>query len=202
MTTRWTPNRHPLEDVFEDYAFERLRPLETSDFEEHLLVCEKCQDTLATTDEYIRLMKTAIAAGVGERLPARARSFQFFPQRGMRGHAVAVAMVCLIVLAVLPFWWRPFAGPQTVVLAAYRAGGASAFARCPAGRPVELKIDLSDLPPASQYRVEVVDSAGHRVWLGRTPANLTSGLSAGTYWVRLSTDDGRPLREFGLVASR
>ena len=66
MTTRWTFDRHPPEDAFEDYAFDRLSPEDTSDFEEHLLVCEKCQQTLAETDDYVRLMKSATAAYVAE----------------------------------------------------------------------------------------------------------------------------------------
>jgi hypothetical protein len=59
-------------------------------------------------------------------------------------------------------------------------------------------IDLKDVRPAAGYRVEIVDVTGHRVWFGGTPARLTKGLSTGSYWVRLSTDTGEPLREFGL----
>ena len=61
VTMKIMPNRHPHEDVFEDYAFERLCAQELVDFEEHLLICEKCQTTLANTDEHIRLMKAAAA---------------------------------------------------------------------------------------------------------------------------------------------
>jgi hypothetical protein len=38
VTMKMMPNRHPHEDVFEDYAFEAIRT-ELIDFEEHLLVC-------------------------------------------------------------------------------------------------------------------------------------------------------------------
>jgi hypothetical protein len=46
--------------------------------------------------------------------------------------------------------------------------------------------------------VEIVDATGRRVWFGGTPARLTKGLPPGVYWVRLSTDKGESLREYGL----
>src|SRR6202041_2246228 len=54
-------NEHPLEEDFEEYAFNRLPEERCAQFEEHLLVCGRCQDQLARTDEYILLMKQAAA---------------------------------------------------------------------------------------------------------------------------------------------
>ena len=88
--------------------------------------------------------------------------------------------------------------PQDVVLDAYRGAASEA----PAGQPLDLKIDLKDLPQAAGYRVEVVDATGRRVWSGGTPARLTKGLSPGLYWVRLSTNTGEPLREYGISVVR
>ena len=61
MTTKLTliPNKHPHEDAFEKYAFDRLSSQEAADFEEHLLICEQCRSTLTQTDEFIRLMKAS-----------------------------------------------------------------------------------------------------------------------------------------------
>jgi hypothetical protein len=199
VTIMWTPVRHPPEDVFEDYSFGRLRLAAVSDFEEHLLICEACQHLLAKTDDYICLMKAAAAEYVAEsrilpyQIPVRAH--------GLRLNAIAAAVLLLTCLTALLSWRSPLGDPKTVFLEAYRAGGVSAFARCPAGRPLDLKIGLTDVQPSSGYRVEVVDTVGHRVWFGWTPARLTKGLRPGTYWVRLSTDTGESLREFGLVAS-
>jgi hypothetical protein len=50
---------HPAEDTLEEYAFNRLAEEEAAPLEEHLLVCSICQDRLAASDEYIRLMKAA-----------------------------------------------------------------------------------------------------------------------------------------------
>jgi len=205
VITLWNPDRHPDEDVFENYAFDRLRLEEANDLEEHLLLCERCQNTLAETDDYIRLMKAATAAYVAECGPefknvlAQPPRFRDY---GLGWNALAAAVLLLTCLTALPSWRTPLGDPQTVRLEAYRTGGASALTRCPAGRALDLKIDLTDIPPASGYRVEVVDATGLRVWFGGTPARLTKGLAPGTYWVRLSTDTGQQLREFGIVATR
>ena len=186
-----TPNEHPDEDVFENYVFHRLSDTEVADFEEHLLICEECQRTLAQTDDHIRLMKAATAAYITEHkgsLPAR------FHERGLRWNTAAAAIILLTCLTAL-LSLRPSLGEmQTVSLDAFRGGATEA----PAGQPLELKIDLKDLPPAEGYRVEIVDATGKRVWFGGTPARLTKGLSPGIYWVRLSTDNDQRLREYGL----
>jgi hypothetical protein len=185
------PNPHPDEDVFEDYAFDRLSEKKTADFEEHLLVCERCQDKFVQVDEYVRLMKAATAAYVTEHgLPPRTR------ERGLRWNAAAAAVLLLTCLTALLSWRTPSGEPKTVALDAYRGGVSEA----PAGQPLDLKIDLKDVRPAAGYRVEIVDSAGRRLWFGGTPARLTQGLAPGVYWVRLSTDTGEALREYGLHA--
>ena len=84
------------------------------------------------------------------------------------------------------------------MLDAYRGGTSEA----PAGKPLDLKIDLKDVPPAAGYRVEIVDATGQRVWFGGTPALVTQGLIPGIYWVRLSTDSGDLVREYGLRTSK
>jgi hypothetical protein len=68
--------------------------------------------------------------------------------------------------------------------------------------PLDLKIDLTDVQPAAGYRIEVVAATGRRLWFGGTPARLRKGLAPGTYWVRLSTDTGELLREYGLTVVR
>jgi hypothetical protein len=190
------PNRHPHEDVFEDYAFERLCAQELVDFEEHLLICEKCQTTLANTDEHIRLMKAAAAAYMAENSRPSAR-------RGLRRNVAAAAVLLLTCLTALLSLRSPPRDPQAIQLEAYRGKVSVA----PAGVPLDLKIDLPKLDlkderPATAYRVEIVNGTGRRVWFGGTPVCLTEGLAPGTYWVRLSSDTGELLREFGLRAEK
>jgi hypothetical protein len=59
---KWRLCTHPDEDLFEDYSFDRLSEQETAIFEEHLLVCQQCQKTLASAEDYIGLMKGATLA--------------------------------------------------------------------------------------------------------------------------------------------
>jgi hypothetical protein len=194
VTMKIMPNRHPHEDVFEGYAFDRLSAQELIDFEEHLLICEKCQSTLAKTDEYIRLMKAATAAYIAE-------SSSPLRRRGLRRNVAAAAVLLLTCLTALLSLRTPPGDPHTIQLEAYRGKVSVA----PAGVALNLKIDLPKLElkderPAAAYRVEVVDGTGRRVWFGGVPVYLTGGLAAGTYWVRLSSDTGELLREFGIRA--
>jgi hypothetical protein len=177
------PKGHPAEETFEQYAFRRLPEKDVSDLEEHVLICEECQCTLAETWEYVQLMKVATAA--------RAPQFR---RRGLWWNAAAAALLLLTCLSALLSWKKPSSEPATVVLVAYRG----AVSEASAGRPLDLQIDLEDAPPAAACRVEVVDSSGNRMWFGGMPARLTNGLPAGMYWVRLATDRGELLREYGL----
>jgi len=54
---------HISEDRLEEYAFNRLSEPESAEVEEHLLVCEDCQELVGNIDEYIRLSRTPIAPG-------------------------------------------------------------------------------------------------------------------------------------------
>ncbi len=196
---RRNPNGHLHEDVFEEYIFGRLSEDDVVSFEKHLLICEECQAALDNSAQYVQLMKAATAACVRDSsviCPPRFR----LPNHSLRRNAAAAAVLLLMSLSAL-FSWRTTGGdPKPVVLESYRAGSPSTMPQAPAGQPLDLKIDLRDLPTASGYRVEVVDSSGRRVWFGGTPARLTKGLAPGTYWIRLFTESGELLREFGLRA--
>ena len=56
-----TTNGHLLEQVLEQYSFNRLSEVDTETVEEHVLVCATCQIVLQDIDEYILLMKAAMA---------------------------------------------------------------------------------------------------------------------------------------------
>lgn len=197
MKLTFKPIIHPDEDVLENYAFDRLSGKETSGFEEHLLVCEECRNTLAETDDYVRLMKAGTAAYVTE-YDAGPLSHVRVREPGLRWNCAAAAVLALACLIALISWRTPLGDPHAIVLNALRGSFPSDVSQAPAGQPLNLQIDLKDVRQATGYRVEVVDATGHRVWFGGTPARVTKGLPPGVYWVRLSTDAGEPLREYGL----
>jgi methionine-rich copper-binding protein CopC len=120
-----------------------------------------------------------------------------------------VAAALLFVVTGTTVAWRlespaSIAPVATVKLIALRGGDEDA-ARAPAGRPLELLFNRTDLAEDLSYRAEVVDSSGHQMWTGNTriadqslSIQVNRPLRAGAYWVRLYTSAGQLLREFGL----
>ena len=53
---------HIPEAIFDEFAMEMLCEDDCALWEEHLLVCEACQDRLAEVDEYIQVVRDAAAA--------------------------------------------------------------------------------------------------------------------------------------------
>jgi hypothetical protein len=94
VTIQWTRDRHPHEDLFEEYALDRLSEEETPDFEEHLLICEQCQNTLAKTDEYISVMKAATRAYVTRPVKNPSPLIRF-ADSGLRWNVAAAAVLLL-----------------------------------------------------------------------------------------------------------
>lgn len=54
-------DEHPFRDELEAYALGRCAPDDLERIENHLLICERCQDEVSQTDEYRRAMKGAVA---------------------------------------------------------------------------------------------------------------------------------------------
>jgi hypothetical protein len=60
---------HPSSEELEAYSLGSSSDADLEIVEEHLLICERCQNELALTDQYIRAMKKATAAPeTGKRL--------------------------------------------------------------------------------------------------------------------------------------
>jgi hypothetical protein len=195
----YSTHGHPTPETLEEYAFQRLSEADTEGLEEHLLVCGKCQHSLAEIDEYILLMKVATA---------RPQEPVYYGP-GLPGWLYATGGIALSMAVVLAIalWPASHAGPvQSVQLLALR-GGDQAINHIRAGQPVDLKVDLSGLPhEETRYRVEVVTATGVPDWAGEigdpqsaAPVHLAQGLPAGVYWVRLYAR-GELLREFGVRA--
>ena len=185
---------HPSEDQLEEYAFGRLHDPQAAPLEEHLLICVSCQDRLHEVDEYIRLMKTAAALE-----PRRATTGWRF----WIGAAALCASAILVLIMMVPR--IPAGKPVPVSLVAFRGGVEMAHAK--AGRRLDLTIDLSDVSPSPAYRVQVVDAVGKEEWGGSAAASggklvvhVSRSLDRGVHWVRLSSERGELLREFGLRA--
>jgi hypothetical protein len=204
VKVKFTLDEHPDADTLEEYAFGRLPEALSDNLEEHLLLCHRCQSALAEVDEYILLMKYATAQLAPNWRGSRLES-GWAGSRWLRvGMGATVAMAVLAALAL----WPPRGSPVTnsVPLVALRGGDLAAIAHAPGG-PLDLMIDVSDLPEVKRFRLEVVNAAGRRHWEanatpadGRLTVHVQKALERGTYWVRLSAAEGELLREFGLRA--
>jgi hypothetical protein len=191
-------------------VFHRLSESDAAPLEEHLLMCDPCQAKLQQIDDFVLAMKqeasdsplTTVSGGWWVRLHDLLRNgLALTPGRA----ALAGAMVVLSAVAVVD---RPRAAdgpPVAVTLKALRGGGAGFSATAPAGRPLALAIEVPDIAPCAQCRVEMVNDAGRTAWSGLAP--ITDGrlvitasveLGSGVYWVRLYTGGADPAREFGL----
>jgi hypothetical protein len=92
-----------------------------------------------------------------------------------------------------------------VLLESTRGTESSPDSSTPGGKPFLLVLDLTDLQPLAQYRVQIVDDAGHPVFQSsaapdhnRLRTTVARGLRGGIYYVRLYAPGQELLREYGL----
>jgi anti-sigma factor RsiW len=59
---RHVAERHIPDAILDEFVMEMLSEPDCAFWEEHLLICPRCQDRVAEADEYVRVMKSAAAA--------------------------------------------------------------------------------------------------------------------------------------------
>ena len=114
------------------------------------------------------------------------------PQR--RRLLLAFAGALVILALAVPVSHKATA-PVTIGLMASRTEMA---ATAPADTPLILRPDVTGLPSATFYKVEMVDRTGKPVWSGKFPGARVKAAAPGTYFVRLYAPGGELLREYGL----
>jgi hypothetical protein len=193
------PTPHLSGDALEEYVFNRLPDAEAGRFEDHLLVCCGCRSALEETEGFIRAAKAAAA------------EYQANPRRHWldfaRFHRLPkfAALAAAVFFVAVILWPRdPAISASTVELIALR-GGAIPMAKAHAGAELDLKIDLTGLPVLPAYRIEIVTASGRAAWSATVAAgertliaHVPKRLPQGIYWVRLYSESGELLREFGL----
>jgi|ERR1700733_1313027 hypothetical protein len=191
--------RHASDELLEQYSMGRLDEQASQDLEEHLLICAGCQDNLAFTDAYRKSMGRAAVdlRKAGAQTGAQPRFWLPKPVWAL------AAMVLLIAAGSRwPSIHHPSAPPALVLLQSNRGAASSSV---PTAKPFTLMLDLTDLLPLPQYRLEIVDAAGRAVFgssaapeNNKLRATVAKGLPAGTYYVRVYGQE--LLREYGLEA--
>ena len=199
---------HPAEEILEEFVFGRLPEDLAVQIEEHLLICPRCQDSVAEIDRFVGSLK-AYASRPDLANPEGSSwrdAFRAFGRSAINAGAVtALALAILIFVMIRPAPTN--SGPSVAVSLSSMRGGADLLSPAPAGKPLELNIGApgvgSDNGP---FQVQVVDARGKQVWKGsaqkagsRLTARPSKPLSRGTYWVRLYGKDSRLLEEFGVV---
>ena len=192
---------HPTEEILEEYVFQRLPEPLIAQVEEHLLICESCQDGVMEIDRFVPAFKAAAGAAVPVAGPAIS-GWRTIPRRMTLAPAILLAILAFLAIRKDA---HEVTAPVAVSLSSVR--GLKVLAPAPAGKPLELDIETPDLRSGSQYRIEVVDASGGPVWNGavtetggKLAAHMPKTLGAGVYWVRLYGVDSQLLREFGLSA--
>ncbi len=96
MTTDF--DKHIPEAIIDEFAMGMLCEEDGAFWEEHLLLCEVCQDRLVEADEYIRVVKDAAAA------IADPRSGDDFRKRRALAKPMMAATHAALLLAFLFGW--------------------------------------------------------------------------------------------------
>ena len=188
---------HPSEEILEEYVFHRLPEILAAKVEEHLLICQDCQDAITGTDQFLAALKAASS----QPAPASVR------QGWLGARTNPVPVLALALLALVLVWKHPQVASSPVAVSLSSLRGKNPLSPAPAGKPLQLSVDMPDLPSGSKYGVEVVDSTGRPVWKsavsdidGKLVATMSKPLAGGVYWVRLYGTNSELLREFGLSA--
>ncbi len=194
---------HVSEDQLERYSAGNLPETAVARVEEHVLICETCQDKLAFADAWVGSVRRAGAQL--RREPERARAFW---QRLRLPHFVPALAASLIVLFAVGWFLqsnkRVAVAPLAVSLEATRG---EAVAHVPAHQPLAIHPNLDGLPQFSAYRLQIVDAVGKQVFQsslapvpGQDPASIVSGVTPGVYFARVYSPAGDLLREYALEA--
>ena len=168
---------------------------EAEALEEHLLICAACQERFEETESYAVAMRAA-AAKLQED-GSHSRSWWSMPK-------LVPALGCAALLAIGVVTTSRFsatvAPPLAISLTATR--GAAPGGTVPAGRAMDLTPDLAGIGVPGPYRLEIVDARGSVTWTGAFDAVDKSAKvpaqRAGIHFVRVYSQQGELLREYGL----
>lgn len=193
----------------EQFVLHQMDEPVLSSVEEHLLVCAKCLERVEHEEGFVSELKAAAvrleAEAVGAGAPAGKAGSGFFRPTKAWVAAGLMAAAMLAGFAVIP---RSHFGQDEakVALVLQRSGSMIETAMAPAETPLRLMVDVTELPPAVQFHLELVDGNGRRLAEGEAPVangklawSTGRTLAPGAYWVRLSQAAGKDLlREFAL----
>ena len=197
---------HPDEQAVECYSLGTLSEEDEVSFEEHLLLCEPCQERVEESDDFIRALRVAATRVAAPRVeppkPKPGPALRAFFPAPLAG-ALAAAVLTVVFLAPRN---NPVIGVAAVHLLASRGAAAAAppLPVVPARHSIDMELDATALPVRDRYVVELVDTEGRLLWTAPLAVESTSlrlsykaGCPAGRYWVRVYDSSRLLLREYG-----
>jgi hypothetical protein len=198
---------HPNDDAVERYSLGALEPEEEAAFEEHLLLCEFCQQRVSDADDYVRAMRTA-ATRAERAIPAMTRPPMARSLPIPLAGALAAGLLAVVFVAPRP---EPVRGSAEITLAATRGSASRTISSvtAPANHRISMRLDAYGLVPRDRYLVRLVDAAGTTlleapaaIHNGALQVDYPAGCKPGQYWVRVfgpRAEGSRDelLREFG-----
>jgi hypothetical protein len=193
-------NSHIGEEQLERYSVGTLPEAAIARVEEHILICETCQNKLASIDSWVQSVRRVGAEWSPER-PGFRRLW-----KTPRLVAALAALIILLVAAgvMLQLTKKGAIAPLAVALEATRG---ETVAQVPARQPLLIQPGLEGLPQLPVYHFEIVDQVGKRIFKttvtpaqGAVPGTHIAGLPGGIYFARLYSPAGDLLREYSLEA--
>jgi hypothetical protein len=198
-------SEHASDEALEQYAMHSLPEPALAGVEEHLLICSRCQEQLKEIEEYVSAMRGAAILLDREDESQKRFWTRFSGAFTFRRLAWVMGVAVLALMAIaLRFATKTGQPPQPLALLLETNRGAE-VPHAPAGKRIDLSLDIAGLPPFSTYAVDVVDESG-RVLSRANAAGaqakvltvLPGSLRPGTYFVRLYSPSRELLREYGL----
>ena len=210
---------HPNEEALERFLLRRSDDQELEVIETHILACEGCITRLETLEAQLADLKTALVAVREEQLQAQFAPRPSFWKKWLTFQHVSWAGAACAALAVAFVVVPGVRRPNNGALIAERSVSACAasdanLASCrgveaatlPAGTPLRLKLDTTDIP-AGPVDAQVVNGNGREIWEGQTAvANQRAELKLprigepGPYFLRLyapgASSEHELLREY------
>lgn len=189
----------PTTNVLEEYLMRRLSGRQLVEFEEHFLVCESCQDRLASQD----LILQHIRGGAALLSQSTAAVWRKPKLAWISGLAAALMLLAGIAWQSIHL---PAGPPAVILLQTTRGWEDPPPVPAIAGHPLALQLDLTGLQSFAEYEIEIVDASGRSLFQSRVAphanrlqADLAQGLRAGACFVRVYAPSRELLREYALI---
>jgi hypothetical protein len=155
-------------------------------------------------------MQTAATRLRGEQKSSRAAN----PGAGkqwmsrLRFHPVPLAgAIAAAALAIVYFGPKQIAPRGKTALDLTATRGAGDAVEAPAYHSLDLSLDLTGVSASGPYRIDLADERGSILRTAtqaasgnRLTVSYADGVKPGLYWVRVSSPEGRLLREYGFQA--